>query len=416
MSFFKKLFSTDPAALRHKADALFEAGDFGPAKLAYEKALSASSDDIRAELEERVRACTDGIARQRIDEAKQYLAHGSQGLAAQELEGALEVAADPALRREAQSLLDALEGQDAQTQASTQQLTDEERIAVLMGQWDEAQAREYEQYGDGLIEALLGLHDERFDEARASLESLIESAPAPRYLWLEVGRARLLTDDARGGEEALQRFLQNLEEGENNEAALAVNLTLARLADEDDRFEQAMQRFEAAVEAAPDDYRPYLAMGAFLRGKGHGEEALAVLRTALELSKSDATDWRLLEELGLASDEAGKPDDARRFLEQVIEFFTGRQVMDFPPATATALAKVYESEGRLDRAADLYRALSRGSDRERLAEYHYEAGRLLLRLDLGEEARRMLTRAEALAGEPGSELRGKIAALLQPDA
>ena len=38
MSLFKKLFSADPEALRRKADGLFEAGDFGPAKLVYEKA------------------------------------------------------------------------------------------------------------------------------------------------------------------------------------------------------------------------------------------------------------------------------------------------------------------------------------------------------------------------------------------
>ena len=61
----------------------------------------------------------------------------------------------------------------------------------------------------------------------------------------------------------------------------------------------------------------------------------------------------------------------------------------------------------------MYRALSQGSDRERHGQYHYEAGRLLLSLDLGDEARRMLTRAQALVGESDSELSDKIAALLQ---
>jgi tetratricopeptide (TPR) repeat protein len=416
MSFLKKLFSSDPKALRDKGDSLFAASEFGAAKLTYEKAIDASSDELRPALQDKIRACMDGIARQRIDEAKQYLESGDVELATQELEGALEVAIDSTVRREAQSLLDGLEGRAAQAQAVSEDMSEEERIAVLMGQWEEAQAEEYERYGDAIVDALLELHDERFEEARARLESLLESASTPRYLWLEVGRARLLTDDARGGEEAFEHFVENLEEGESSETALAVHLTLARLADDDGRFDQAMKRFEAAVETLPDDYRPYLAMGAFLRSKGHGEEALAVLLTALDLSKSHAVDWRLLEELGLASDDAGKPNEARKFLEQVIEFFTGRQVMDFPPSTAIALAELYESEGRLDRAADLYRALSQGSDRDRHAEYHYEAGRLLHQLELDDEARRMLTRAAALAGEQDSELREKIAALLQPDA
>lgn len=414
MSLFKKLFSSDPEALKKKANALFDEGSFGPAKLVYEKAIAASPESERPALEQRARECRNGIARERIDEAKGYLAQGQAELAAHELGGALEVAADDALRTEAQALLDGLEATDARAQASTEELTDEERIALLMGQWEDAQAAEYEAYGDAVIEALLALHHEQVDEARSRLESLVESAARPRYLWLEVGRARLAGDDLEGGKEALQRFLASLDDGEANESKLAVNLTLARLADDAGDFEGATQCFEAAVHAVPDDYRPYLAMGAFLRDRGHAEEALEVLRTSLELSKSTATDWRLLEELGLASNLAGNTDESLKFLEQVIEFFTNRQVMDFPPSTATTLAKLYEARGRIDRAADMYRALSRGSDRQNHALYHYEAGRLLQALELDQEARRMLTRAEALAGEHDDpELRAKVAALLE---
>ncbi|MGB9341285.1 MAG: hypothetical protein WCB63_18735, partial [Polyangiales bacterium] len=251
-----------------------------------------------------------------------------------------------------------------------------------------------------------------FSQARTQLETVLAEAQKPRYLWLEVGRARLLSDDVEGGKEALKSFLGALPDDEGGETKLAANLALARLADEAERFEEAMGYFQGAVHALPEDYRPYLAMGAFLRSKGHGEEALEVLHTSLELSETSGTDWRLLEELGLASELAGKPGDARSFLNQVVEFFTHHQITDFPPTTATTLAKLYEAEGRLDRAADLYRALSQGSDRDRHALYHYEAGRLLQALDLQDEARRMLTRAEALLGDGEAELGEKITALL----
>jgi tetratricopeptide (TPR) repeat protein len=282
-----------------------------------------------------------------------------------------------------------------------------------MGQWHEEPADEYDGYGDALLDALVAMHKEDFDGARAQLEALLEGAPEPRYLWLEVGRARLLTNDVSGGKEALESFLGALGDDEGGETKLAANLALARLADEAGEFEEATGYFEGAVHALPEDYRPYLAMGAFLREKGHGEEALEVLRTSLELNKAAGTDWRLLEEIGLASELAEKSDDARSFLEQVLEFFTNHQITDFPPSTATTLAKLYEADGRLDRAADMYRALSQGSDRERHAVYHYEAGRLLHALGLGDEARRMLTRAEALASTEDPELSGKIAALLR---
>ncbi len=412
MSFFKKLFSADPEALEKKADALYADGEYGPAKLAFDKALAASPEGAVEGLTKKIRLCTDGIARQRIEEAKAYLEQGSIDLAEQELEGALEVADDDALRDQARALLDGLEAKEAQEQAATPEVTDEERIALLMGQWQEAQADEYESYGDALIEGLLSMQKEEFGEARTQLEALLAEARRPRYLWLEVGRARLLSDDVEGGEEALKSFLSALPDEEGAETKLAANLALARLADEAERFEEAMGYFEGAVHALPEDYRPYLAMGAFLRSKGHGEEALEVLRTSLELSETSGTDWRLLEELGLASELAGKPDDARSFLNQVVEFFTHHQITDFPPTTATTLAKLYEAEGRVDRAADLYRALSQGSDRDRHALYHYEAGRLLQALDLQDEARRMLTRAEALLGDGEAELGEKIAALL----
>jgi tetratricopeptide (TPR) repeat protein len=413
MSLLKKLFAADPAGLENKADALYAAGDYGPAKLTYEKALAASPESGHAPLADKVRRCTDGIARQRIDEAKAYLSQGSIELAEQELEGALEVASDEAVRDEAQALLDGLEAKDAQEQATAPETTDEERIALLMGQWQEAQADEYDSYGDALLDALVMMHKEQFDDARAQLEALLADAPEPRYLWLEVGRARLLAEDLTAGKDALQSFLGALPDDEGGETKLAANLALARLADEAGEFEEATGYFEGAVHALPEDYRPYLAMGAFLRNKGHGAEALEVLQTSLELNKIAGMDWRLLEELGLASELAGKTDDARSFLEQVMEFFTNHQITDFPPTTATTLAKLYEAEGRLDRAADMYRALSEGSDRERHALYHYEAGRLLHALGLAEEARRMLTRAEALTSEDDAELAGQIAALLR---
>jgi tetratricopeptide (TPR) repeat protein len=413
MSLFKKLFSADPEALEKKADVLYAAADYGPAKLAYEKALAASPPDARAPLAAKVERCTDGIARQRIEEAKAYLAGGSIELAEQELEGALEVAADEALRDEAQGLLDGLEAKEAQEQATASEITDEERVALLMGQWHEAQAEEYDSYGDAMLDALLAMHKEQFDDARVRFEALLDDAQEPRYLWLEVGRARLLANDVPAGKEALKSFLGALEDDEGGETKLAANLALARLADEAGEFEEAMGYFEGAVHALPEDYRPYLAMGAFLRANGHGAEALDVLHTSLELGKKAGTDWRLLEELGLASELAGKTDDARSFLEQVVEFFTSHQATDFPPTSATTLAKLYEADGRLERAADLYRALSQGSDKEHHGAYHYETGRLLHALGLSDEARRMLTRAEALTSEDDPELAGRIATLLQ---
>ena len=47
MGLFKKLFAADHEGLEKKADALYAAGDFGPAKLIYERALGAAPDEAR---------------------------------------------------------------------------------------------------------------------------------------------------------------------------------------------------------------------------------------------------------------------------------------------------------------------------------------------------------------------------------
>ena len=65
--------------------------------------------------------------------------------------------------------------------------------------------------------------------------------------------------------------------------------------------------------------------------------------------------------------------------------------------TAVPLAELYAANGQLERAADLYRALCKGSNGDNHAEYHRRAGVALGALGLSEEAHRMLTRAQALA-------------------
>lgn len=415
MSFFKKIFSTDPSALESKADQQFEAGEYGGAKLTYEKAREAYGGDIPEELGAKIDRCKDGIAAQRIAEAKRQLQGGAIEFAAQELLGALEVAVDPGVREEAQSLIDQLEGDEAKQRAVSHETSDEERLALIIGQWEEAQAQELEAHGERLFQALIDFQNERFEQARATLETLLGEAQTPRYLWLELGKARLLADDVDGAEQALTQFVTALEQGEGGEHRLAAHLALARIADDRGAFDRAMTHFAAAVEAMPNDYRPYLAMGSFLRDKGHGAEALEVLQSALEIcTVTSHVDWLLLQELGLTQQMEDNPEEAVSFFEQVLEFFTSHQITDYPVPTATSLARLYEKSGRLERAADLYRGLSQGSDTGQHARYHYEAGRLLGQLGLHEESRRMLTRARALAAQSeDAGLGAEVDALLQ---
>jgi tetratricopeptide (TPR) repeat protein len=147
----------------------------------------------------------------------------------------------------------------------------------------------------------------------------------------------------------------------------------------------------------PDDPRPYLNLGMFLRERKHAEEAIELIDLAIDLMDEDRPSWLAYQELGLAHRDAGNEDKAVDLLEKVIRHFVQRSVVDFPATAAVPLARLYEKRSNFARAADLYASLARGTDRKNHVAYHRDAARVLVKIDQDDEARRMLTRAGALA-------------------
>ena len=414
MGFLKRFFGAGTAQEYVEAgDRLFEKHDFGAAKLEYERALDKleSGDASRPGVQEMVDACLDKLALRHIAEARRLIDQGDPELAQAELESALEVVATDDVRKEVQAVVDQLERIDAEEQAVETELTDDERYTVISGSWEDAQADEYDELGEPFREAILKLHDGEIAEARPLLEALLDEAEAPRYLWLEIGRVRLMTEDNEGGKEALEEFLDSLAADEIGDARLAAHVELARLADEDGDFEGAMAQFQSAVETFDNDYRAYFAMGAFLRRTGHAEEAIEILDLAAAVMDDLRPDWQVMQELGLAHRDAKQPSEAVDWLERVISFLTDRKHIDFPPSTAVPLAQIHEEEGRLERAADLYASLAKGSDVDNLATYHRHAARLLAKVGLNDEARRLYQRALAQT-KPDDESRAEIEAAI----
>lgn len=412
MSLFRKVLGIKSAEeWRTEADASFEEGDFGVAKLHYERALdkcAADAGELRGELQARVAACCDKIAEQRIAEGDRQRDAGHLDIAAGEYEGALEVAEDAELQAMARGRIDQLERTHAVFHAAPEaEATDEERLAALAGSWEPDQADEYEALGADIDQALVALmreDEEGAQQARELLEKLVEQAEEPRYIWLELGRARLRCDDTEGGAEALRRFLGVLDPDEGGESRLAAHIELAHLADERGEFDAAVAEYQAAIDALEEHPGPYLWLGRFLREKGHPAQAVDVIEAALAVMDSEQPDWQVLQELGLAQAEAGKEDEAVESLEQVLRVLTSRLHLDFPPETALTLARLQEKRGHKERAADLYRQLTMSSDRANHAMYYREGARVLQELGFEEEARRMRERAAALEpAQPAGE-------------
>jgi tetratricopeptide (TPR) repeat protein len=394
---------------RARADALFGAADYGSAKLAYERALDLSADgsEARRQLGDQVDACKDAIARRRIDEAHALIAQGNLQYAREELKGAIETAASAELIAGAEQVLEKLERREVRQQVEDVEIAPEDRFEVIAGGFEDDQYAEYIAHGDAMKQALLALHDGQIQEARAALERLAETADGPRYLWFELGRARLAEGALDAGAEALEMFLATLHEEEGGDARLSAHIELAQLVRARGDFEGAVAHYEEALESLPDDPRPYLALAGFFRREQLFDEAIEVLEAALSGRDEATPDFRLWHELGLAYAEAGKDAQAIEQLERMVEFLTRRNQRDLPPEGTRRLAVLYERSERPARALDLYMLLAEGSDLANLLDYQLDAARLMRKLGLDAEARRMLQRAaELAAADP--ELKARV--------
>jgi tetratricopeptide (TPR) repeat protein len=419
MSFFRRVLGLQsPQELRAEADAQLEAGDPWAARPLYERALDrAGTDDaLKAAAEAGLRTCQERMVQAQLEEGDRFLAQGEPDLARQQYEGALEIAVDDEARKAAEGKLEALERWEAVEHAPEPDTepTDEDRLQVIASSWEPDQGDEYDIHGEPLTDALLMLADGKASEARQAFEQLLEGAEEPRYLWFEVGRARLADGDTDGGVDALRRFIDVMDEDEGGEPRLVAHLELARVRDEAGDFDGAVAEHQAAIEALGQDPRPYLWLGRFLRTHDHPAEAVEVIESAIEVMDTAQPDWRVLQELGLAQADAGQDEEAMETLEQVLRVLTSRRDLDFPPPTALRLARLCEQHDRLERAADLYRLLTRGSDRDNLPTYYLEGARVLTELGLADEARRMLQRASAITEddpERHAEIEARLAAL-----
>ena len=420
MSFLRKLFGGGSFEdLRTEADAHFDAKRFGEAKLAYDRALAKQAGapaDALVHVRTRIDASRDAIAHERMAVAADAEKHGDLEFARAELEGALETAASATLASTIEKRLEALERGDARQRAAAVEVSDDEMFEAMSGAWEPEQVDEYDAAGPRFRNALLASNDGRFEEAAAMLAEVVADSKSPHYLHFELGMARLSAEDTVGGETSLRAFLASIGPNEGGSARLAAHGSLALLCDTRGDEEGAVAEFGAAVDAMDEDPRPYIMLGNYLRKRGHADAAIDVLESAVAVIGEGQVDLFVQQELALAHRDAGHDAKAEQMLELVIDTLVKQARLDFPAETAVALAELHEKRGNVKRAADLWRSLTQGSDRAGHLRYHREAARLLVKLGLAEEARRMYQRAAELAegakdAEAAAEVAEKLAAL-----
>ncbi len=414
MSLLRKLMGGTFESNREKGEALFEEGQFGEARLAFERALArakaVSPDEIKA-VEERSGQCRLALAQAQIAEADRQLAQGDMAMAFDLLEEAKEIC-------DAREIMEAVvdrqkryESEDARRLVEEgEDVSEEELMAIIAGTWTESQAEEYAALPEAFREAILSSHDKDHERAKALFEQVLSRTDlpvTPCYAWLELARERLALEDNEGAIESLDSFVTQVDESDDDtfeddesrdRLVLALNLkaeALSRL----ERFDEAKETLLYTTRISKEDHNTFLVLGVFLRGREEYETAVKALNRAVELMGQMQPDFRVIRELGFTYLAMGKKDEAKESLGAVVEHLASRGEHDqFDPETTVALARLHEDKGDLREAADLFRHLAVGYDTKNHFMYNLEAARLLKSLREDRSIiERHFTRASELA-------------------
>ena len=415
MSLFENLFGKPFDALLAEGNNLFDKERFGEAKLSLEKALAkgkAATEAQKAEIKDRIRLCKMRLAENRIKEADNLAASGELEDAVSLLEDALEICDEASVRDAVKERLQRYEAEDTRRLVDeVDEIDDDELMTIIAGTWTDPQAEEYAAMPDTLRAALLASHDNRHEEAADILKELIarDDLPVPpKYLYLELGKSLLLLKRPGEAIEALDAFLEAIEDedGSVETGVLACDMKAAALTMME-RFDDAEGVLADACRLAPEDHTVFLKLGVFQRSREKYDKSIKSLEKARELMGQMHPDFAVIRELGFTYLAMDNVKDAKACLQAVIEHLASRgEHTQFDPKTAVTLAELHEKSGDHMAAADLYRHLSVGYDTQNHFTYNVEAARLL-KLANGKPdlVERYLTRAHELADTDEKRLR-----------
>jgi tetratricopeptide (TPR) repeat protein len=228
MSLWKLFSGPTPEKLAHRAQTLLKARQWGPAKVALERALEKAVDPkLKTELQADVRICCDHLAQDHLSQAAALAEGGHQRDAAELYRLAMEIARDPRLKVKADEELERL--LSAAAPVSTDPVyyspsptspnrddgpvkggdaDDEATFWALIGTLPEDMQDAYEAYGEPFRSGYLALNRGDFEQAAILLgEAHQTHAQAGAYILLELAAAYTHTGKTTEARDLLNEFL-----------------------------------------------------------------------------------------------------------------------------------------------------------------------------------------------------------------
>lgn len=331
MSFLKLFSGPSPEKLEEKGDALFAAGQWGSAKLAYEGSLDKrqkrSDQDIDAQnrLAEKVRKAADALAGEHRQTALNLIEGGYYDEARALLALAAEVTADPQLKAALDADLHALASHRNHPDSlaplvSTVESSDngplpdedseDDYFLALCGTLPEEVRDAYLAYGEDFKSGYVALNRGDFQAAAASLLRAREQHPQPEsYIPLELASAWLNLDRPAEARELLEKFL------EHHPHALPAYQLLCEIHWEEEDFARVDALLASLAEELAESVAAVLLKGETLFRAGRHADARDFYRQFLEVY-----DWNdtVARELAKAHEALNESAEARAIYREIM--------------------------------------------------------------------------------------------------
>jgi len=331
MSLLKLFSGPSPEKLEEKGDALFAAGHWGQAKLAYEGALdkrqkrSGQDIDTRHRLAEKIREAVNALAREHRQTAQNLIEGGYDDEARALLTLAMEVTADPQFKAELDAQLHALTSprnhpNDREPMISTvrsedsaplfDEASEDDYFLALCGTLPQEVRDAYLAYGEDFKSGYIALNRGDFEAAVESLSRALEQNPQPEsYIPLELASAKLNLDRPAEARELLENFL------EHHPHALPAYQLLCEIYWEEEDFDRVDALLASLSAELAESVAAVLLKGETLMRAGRHADARNFFRQFLK-----GYDWNdtVARELAKAHEALNESAEARAIYREII--------------------------------------------------------------------------------------------------
>ncbi len=229
MSILKLFSGPSPEKLEQKGDALFEAGLWGQARLAYERAIhklenqTGDTGNDQGRIAGKFLRSGEALAREHRQNAESFIAGGHLDEAKELLALALEITADAGFKKELEDRLHQLalqQGPEAREELpefpyapeeadhNTEETSEDDYFFALCGPLPEEVRDVYFEYGEDFRSGYIALNRGDFQTAAEDLSRAMEQNPQPdSYIPLELAAAYLNLDRLNEAQTLLENFL-----------------------------------------------------------------------------------------------------------------------------------------------------------------------------------------------------------------